>query len=83
MEEHKSSGDICKGASESSTDLQNYLRGHELALNFARRNRFLIAHRILEQIDSRKVTEDQQFAVKDTDCLIDIHHNFVEKAPVM
>jgi len=58
MEEHKGSRDICKGALETSEDLQNYIKGHNLALNFARRNRFLIAHRILEQIDSRKITED-------------------------
>lgn len=49
IEEHKSSGtNIAKGTLETSEEFQNYLRGHDLALNFARRNRFLIAHRILE-----------------------------------
>jgi RNA-splicing ligase RtcB len=53
-------------------------------LNFARRNRFLIAHRILEQIDSKRSTTapDQKYAVKDTDCIIDIFHNFVERQAV-
>ena len=53
-----------------------------MALNFAKRNRFLIAHRILEYIDSRKLTKDQEYAVKESDCLIDIFHNFVEKIKV-
>lgn len=59
------------------------MKGHDLALNFARRNRFLIAHRILEQIDSRKVSEGQQYAIKESDCIVDIYHNFVEKTPVL
>jgi release factor H-coupled RctB family protein len=59
MEEHKGTGEVvAKGTVETSEEFQNYLRGHDLALNFARRNRFLIAHRILEQIDSRKLTKD-------------------------
>ena len=82
MEEHKTSADIAKGSSETSEEFLTYLKGHDLALNFARRNRFLIAHRILEQIDSRKRTLKQEYAVKDEDCVVDIYHNFVEKAPV-
>ena len=59
------------------------MKGHDLALNFARRNRFLIAHRILEQIDSRKRNEDQIYAAKGSDCIVDIYHNFVEKSQVI
>jgi len=70
-------GQTCKGSSEETEEIANYLRGHNLALNFAKRNRFLIAHRLLEQIDSRKRPSD--FAVEEGDCLIDIYHNFVEK----
>jgi release factor H-coupled RctB family protein len=59
IEEHKESGDIvAKGALDTSEEFQNYLKGHNLALNFARRNRFLIAHRLLSQIDSRHVSLD-------------------------
>ena len=83
MEEHKGSSEIAKGALDTSEEFLNYLKGHDLALNFARRNRFLIAHRILEQIDSRRLSKDQEYAVKDEDCVVDIYHNFVEKAPVL
>lgn len=43
-----------KGAKEGTNDFVEYLRRHDIALNFARRNRMVIAHRILEQIDSRR-----------------------------
>lgn len=43
-----------KGATIGSEEFKEYLEGHDLALNFAKKNRFLIAHRILKQIDSRK-----------------------------
>jgi release factor H-coupled RctB family protein len=87
LEEVKNGGasqELSRGAPETSQELQNYLRAHDIALNFARRNRFLIAHRILEQIDSRRSTTapDQKYAVKDTDCIIDIFHNFVERQAV-
>ncbi len=81
MEESK--GESCKGAHETSEGFLNYIRGHDMALNFAKRNRFLIAHRILQQIDSRKITVDQEFSIKETDCIVDIYHNFVEKIPVL
>ena len=59
------------------------MKGHETALNFARRNRFLIAHRILEQIDSRRSQQGEEYAIRDENCIVDIFHNFVEKAPVL
>lgn len=84
MDQHKgASQGGCKGTPEDSEEFKEYLQGHDIALNFARRNRMLIAHRILEQIDSRKgIEEGQEFAVKDSDCLIDIYHNFVEKQAI-
>eukprot|EP00347_Sterkiella_histriomuscorum_P008545 403344686 len=78
-----------KGCKIDSVECQEYLQSHDLALNFARRNRMLIAHRILKQIDSRKQNERSQdqkdniqfpdLAVSSSDCIIDIHHNFVEQ----
>jgi release factor H-coupled RctB family protein len=52
LEEHK--GAECQGAEEDSEEFKNYIEGHNRALNFAKRNRFLIAHRILSQILFRK-----------------------------
>ena len=45
MEDHKDEN--TKGTTEDTEEFKRYMQGHELALNFARRNRFLIAHRIL------------------------------------
>ena len=53
LEKHKDSGDLAKGTLDTSEDFQTYLQAHNLSLNFARRNRFLIAHRLLSQFDSR------------------------------
>lgn len=56
-------GGGAKGSEVDKEELKTYLAGHDLALNFAKRNRFLIAHRILEQIPSRKIKADSAFAV--------------------
>jgi release factor H-coupled RctB family protein len=53
---------------------QEYLQNHDTALNFAVRNRQLIANRLLEQIIS-----DQQQQLQKPVCKIDIHHNFLEQ----
>jgi release factor H-coupled RctB family protein len=53
---------------------QEYLDNHDTALNFAVRNRQLIANRLLEQIIS-----DQQQQLQKPVCKIDIHHNFLEQ----
>jgi hypothetical protein len=65
------------------------MEGHDLSMNFARRNRFMIANRILGQIASRKKGEsnvesemDGTYAIDGSSCLIDIHHNFVENATI-
>jgi release factor H-coupled RctB family protein len=71
-------GGWTKGSELGTFELKTYLEGHDLALNFAKRNRFLIAHRILEQIASRKTKPESLFAINESDCLIDIYHNFVE-----
>lgn len=47
-DEHKGASEVAKGTYETSDEFKTYMKGHETALNFARRNRFLIAHRILE-----------------------------------
>jgi release factor H-coupled RctB family protein len=57
---------------DTDTDLfKEYLTNHDKALNFAVRNRKLIARRMLQQV-SEKDAENPE-------CLIDIHHNFMEK----
>ena len=83
VEEHKGAGEAAKGTYETSDEFLTYMRGHETALNFARRNRFLIAHRILEQIDSRRSQPGEEYSIRDENCIVDIFHNFVEKAPVL
>jgi len=79
--------EFCEGAAEAgraagstghygvATDtplFEQYLESHNVALNFAARNRQLIARRLLEQI-----TGDEE-----PECKIDIYHNFMEKVEV-
>ncbi|CDW83679.1 release factor h-coupled family protein [Stylonychia lemnae] len=83
LDDNKSSQS--KGAIVGSEQFDKYMSNHDLALNFARRNRFLIAHRILEQIDSRKTVDkdiDSKYAIGSGECIVDIFHNFVEKSSI-
>jgi release factor H-coupled RctB family protein len=41
------SGSQVKGTEVGSEEFKSYIEGHDMALNYASRNRFLIAHRIL------------------------------------
>lgn len=66
-----------KGALIDSPEFHSYMAGHNMALDFAKKNRYLIASRILSQIDSRK-RSDSPYALSESDCIIDIFHNFVE-----
>lgn len=54
------------GLASHSTATQYYLQQHQLALNFAEANRFLIAHRIMKNLNATGTP------------LLDIHHNLVQ-----
>jgi len=57
---------------DTSTDLfKEYIANHDKALNFAVRNRQLIARRMLHQVSEKDA--------ESPNCLMDIHHNFMEK----
>lgn len=43
----KTKNQVNKGAKIDSPEFKEYIRDQDIALNFARRNRMLIAHRIL------------------------------------
>jgi release factor H-coupled RctB family protein len=58
------------GVSTRSPLFQTYLENHNVALNFAARNRKLIAERLLQQLTPSTNNE--------LDCKIDIFHNFLE-----
>jgi len=75
-------GEFCEEASktmkhgpfpaETNSDLfQEYLGNHDVAINFAVRNRHLIAKRLLEQLTPGGIAH--------MDCKVDIIHNFLEK----
>lgn len=57
------------GVETDSEIFQEYLENHSTALNFAIRNRQLIAKRLLDQLPS----------TGEGTCKIDIHHNFLEQ----
>ena len=59
------------GVSTQSHLFQTYLENHNTALNFAARNRKLIAERILRQLTPASNDE--------LECKIDIFHNFLER----
>lgn len=69
-ERHEGSGHY--DVSTDSTLFQDYLKNHNVALNFAARNRQLIARRLLQQITCDTEPE----------CKIDIYHNYMEKVEV-
>lgn len=60
------------GVATDSPLFEQYLENHNTALNFAARNRQLIARRLLQQI-----TGDTE-----PECKIDIYHNYMEKVQV-
>jgi len=53
---------------------QDYLSNHDLAINFACRNRHLIAKRLLEQLTPGNLSEPE--------CKVDIIHNFLERVEI-
>jgi release factor H-coupled RctB family protein len=60
------------GVSTHSPLFQTYLENHNTALNFAARNRKLIAERLLEQLTPFTKGDELE-------CKIDIFHNFLER----
>jgi release factor H-coupled RctB family protein len=61
-------------ADTNSSLFAEYLRNHDVAINYAIRNRQLIARRLLEQLTGVDCTEPV--------CKIDIIHNFLERVEI-
>lgn len=60
----------------NSTLFQTYKENHDVALNYAVRNRHLIAQRLLNELTGEMANLDK------SDCKIDIHHNYLELADI-
>jgi len=62
-----------KPINDNSSEAIKYLEGHNKALAYARRSRAIIAYRILSQIENIDTSWMNEA------CIVDIHHNFVER----